>query len=46
MADTEVIENGVANGEMDEVKSESKEDIVKTDRRKRRGGKDRGRGTP
>ena len=29
MADTEVIENGVANGEMDEVKSESKEDIVK-----------------
>lgn len=29
MADTEVIENGVANGEMDEVNSESKEDIVK-----------------
>ena len=29
MADTEVIENWVANGEMDEVNSESKEDIVK-----------------
>ena len=29
MADTEVIENGVANGEMDEVNSGSKEDIVK-----------------
>ena len=29
MADTEVIQNGVANGEMDEVNSESKEDIGK-----------------